>query len=68
LQIDGLDDNGAVTTTTSGWVMGTVNAGSRGYFYLPIPATAKTYRATVQSYDKVALQSPRPEPPRNEAP
>jgi len=30
-------------------------AGGRGYFYDPIPAPAKTYRATVQSFDKVAV-------------
>ncbi len=68
VQIEGLDDNGAVTTSTSGWVMGTINAGSRGYFSLPMSSAAKTYRATVQSYDKVALQSPRPAPAASQAP
>jgi len=41
-------------------VIGDVKAGGRGYFYVPIPAPAKTYRATVQSFDKVAVEAPGP--------
>jgi hypothetical protein len=43
--------------------MGDVKAGGRGYFYVPVSSPAKTYRATVQSFDKVTLEAPRVEAP-----
>ena len=52
-----------MTASASGWVIGDVKAGGRGYFYVPIPAPAKTYRATVQSFDKVAVEAPQVQAP-----
>jgi hypothetical protein len=63
LRVDGVDANGTVTASVSGWVMGDVEAGGRGYFYVPVSSAAKTYRATVQSFDKVAIEAPRFEAP-----
>ena len=50
---------GTVTDTSMGWVIGNVRAGGRGYFYVPVSTPAPTYRATVQSYDKIAIDSPQ---------
>jgi hypothetical protein len=44
-------------------VIGDVKAGGRGYFWVPVSSPAKTYRATVQSFDKVAVEAPRAEAP-----
>jgi len=63
LHVESVDGSGAVTTSASGWVVGDVEAGGRGWFYVPVSSPAATYRATVQSFDKVA-----PLPPRLEAP
>jgi hypothetical protein len=63
LRVDGVDASGTVTASASGWVMGDVKAGGRGYFYVPVSQPAKTYRATVQSFDKVAVEAPRIEAP-----
>jgi hypothetical protein len=38
-----------------------VKAGGRGYFYVPVSSAASTYRATVLSFDKVAVEMPRTE-------
>jgi hypothetical protein len=58
LRVEGVDANGTVTASASGWVMGNVQAGGRGYFYVPVSSPAMTYRATVQSFDKVAVEAP----------
>jgi len=63
LRVDGVDANGTVTASVSGWVIGDVEAGGHGYFYVPVSSTAKTYRATVQSFDKIAIEAPRFEAP-----
>ncbi|PYO07389.1 MAG: hypothetical protein DMD75_20960 [Candidatus Rokuibacteriota bacterium] len=63
LRVDGVDANGTVTASASGWVVGDVKAGDRGYFYVPVSSPATTYRATVQSFDKVAVEAPRFEAP-----
>jgi len=63
LRVLSVDPNGTVTNESSGWVVGDVRAGGRSYFYVPVPAHAASYRATVQSFDKVGLESPRPEAP-----
>ena len=63
LRVDGVDANGTVTASVSGWVMGDVEAGGHGYFYVPVSSAAKTYRATVQSFDKIAIEAPRVEAP-----
>lgn len=57
LQVDSIDANGTVITSASGWVLGDVGAGGRGYFYVPISAPAPTYRASVQGFDKVMLDT-----------
>jgi hypothetical protein len=63
LQVDSLDANGSLIASASGWVVGDVAAGGRGYFYVPISAQAATYRATVQRFDKVTAGSSAPEAP-----
>jgi len=63
LRVDGVGANGTVTASLSGWVMGDVEAGGHGYFYVPVSSAAKTYRATVQSFDKIAIEAPRFEAP-----
>src|SRR5919109_402854 len=56
LRVESVDANGAVTGAASGWVVGDVKAGGRGYFYVPVSSPAATYRASVQSFDKVVLE------------
>jgi hypothetical protein len=63
LRVDSVDDDGRVIASASGWVIGDVKAGGRGYFWVPVSSPAKTYRATVQSFDKVAAEAPRIEAP-----
>ena len=63
LRLESVDVNGAVTASASGWVIGDVKAGGRGYFYVAVSSPATTYRATVQSFDKVAVEAPRFEAP-----
>jgi hypothetical protein len=63
LRVEGVDANGTVTASTSGWVIGDVKAGGRGYFYVSVSSPAKSYRATVQSFDKVTFEAPRVEAP-----
>jgi hypothetical protein len=63
LRVETIDSSGAVTGETSGWVVGDVRAGGRGYFFVPVSAPATSYRATVQSFDKVGLEVQRPEAP-----
>jgi len=63
LRVDSVDGDGTVIASASGWVIGDVKAGGRGYFWVPVSSPAKTYRATVQSFDKVAVEAPRAEAP-----
>jgi hypothetical protein len=63
LRVESVDPNGGVTASASGWVIGDVRAGGRGYFYVPVSAPAEMYRVTVQSFDKVAVEAPRGEAP-----
>jgi hypothetical protein len=63
VQVDSIDAAGAVVASASGWVLGDVAAGGRGYFYVPVSAQAPTYRPTVQTFDKVMLEVPAPQAP-----
>ena len=63
LRVESVDANGTVTSSASGWVVGDVNAGGRAYFYVPVATPAATYRASVQSFDKVRLETPTLEAP-----
>lgn len=63
LRVDSVDGDGTVTASASGWVIGDVKAGGRGYFWVPISSPSKTYRVTVQSFDKVSVEVPRIEAP-----
>jgi hypothetical protein len=59
LRVESVDAAGTVTDTSSGWVIGNVRAGGRGYFYVAVSTAGTTYRASVQSFDKVALDAPQ---------
>ena len=63
LRVESVDPTGTVTGEAYGWVVGDVRAGGRGYFFVLVSSRAATYRATVQSFDKVALEAPKPEAP-----
>jgi len=63
LRVDSVDGDGTVIASASGWVIGDVKAGGRGYFWVPVSSPAKTYRVTVQSFDMVAVEAPRAEAP-----
>jgi hypothetical protein len=63
LQIDSIDANGTLVASASGWVVGDVPARGRGYFYVPVSRPAGSYRATVRTFDKVALEAPAPQAP-----
>ncbi len=64
VRVDSVDTNGTVIASAAGWVLGNVNVGGRGYFYVPVSSPAPTYRVSVQSFDTVARESPvqAPEP------
>jgi hypothetical protein len=57
VRVETLDATGAVTGESSGWVVGGVKGGGRAYFYVPVSSPAASYRASVQSYHKVGLES-----------
>src|SRR5262245_63799462 len=40
LRVDSVDTNGMVTASASGWVVGDVKAGGRGYLYVAVSARA----------------------------
>jgi hypothetical protein len=63
LQLDSIDANGTLMASASGWVLGDVPAGGRGYFYVPVSAHAATYRASVQAFHKVMLETAAPQAP-----
>ena len=63
LRIESVDASGTVTGEGSGWVLGDVKAGGRGYFFVLVSPGAATYRATVQSFDRIMLEPPRLEAP-----
>jgi hypothetical protein len=63
LQVDSIDANGTPVASASGWVLGDVAAGGRGYFYVPISTQAATYRPSVQTFDKVMREVPAPQAP-----
>ena len=49
LRVDGLDETGAVVSTSTGYVFGTVPAFNRTYFEVSVP-TASSYRVAVSSF------------------
>jgi hypothetical protein len=63
LRIDSVDADGTLVASASGWVLGDVAAGGRGYFHVPVSAQAATYRPSVQRFDKVMLEVPAPQAP-----
>jgi hypothetical protein len=63
LQVDSLDANGTLIASASGWVLGDVPAGGRGYFYVSVSAPAATYRARVQAFNKVMREPLAPQAP-----
>jgi hypothetical protein len=63
LRIDSVDAAGTVVASATGWVLGDVAAGGRGYFHVPVSAQALTYRPSVQTFDKVMREVPAPQAP-----
>lgn len=62
LWVDSVDTNGTVIASATGWVLGNVNAGGRGYFYVAVSSPAPTYRVSVQIQSREApVQAPEPE-------
>ena len=59
LRVESVDASGTVTDSSSGWVIGNVRAGGRGYFFVPVSTAGTTYRASVQSFDKIAIDAPQ---------
>jgi hypothetical protein len=62
LRVESMDPTGGVTAESYGWVVGDVKAGGRGYFFVLVPSRAATYHATVESFNKVALEAPTEAP------
>jgi hypothetical protein len=62
LRVENVDPTGVVTGESYGWVVGDVKAGGRGYFFVLVSSRAATYRATVESFNKVALEAPTEAP------
>jgi hypothetical protein len=62
VQVECVDGEGTVTSSSVGWVLGTVRAGDRGYFYVPVASRAAAYRVTVQSFNKIARETPQQSP------
>ena len=58
VQVDCIDKAGAVTSSSTGWVLGTVRSGDQGYFYVPVASRAASYRVTVQSFNRAQQQAP----------
>jgi hypothetical protein len=63
VQVDSLDANGAVVSSSSGWMLGSVNAGGRGYFFVPVSSPAASYRASVRAFDRVTPEVGTPQAP-----
>ena len=63
LRVESVDGTGGVAGESYGWVVGDVKAGGRGYFFVLVSSGAATYRATVESFNKVALEAPQLEAP-----
>jgi hypothetical protein len=59
LRVDSVDVNGTLIASASGWVLGDVPAGGRGYFYVPVAAPGVTYRPSVEAFNKVMLEAPQ---------
>jgi hypothetical protein len=51
LLVETLDGSGAVVAHTTGFVVGMVHAGDRGYFEVPLKVTGTSYRVRVTSLD-----------------
>jgi hypothetical protein len=53
VMIEGLDAGGQVTSTSQTQVMGQIDPGGRGYFEVPAPRGAASYRLRVISFDPI---------------
>ena len=51
LRIEQLDASARTVATRGTWVPGTLQNGDRRYFEVAVPATAATYRVSVESFD-----------------
>lgn len=58
LRVESVDPAGQVTGEAYGWVLGNVPAGGRAYFFVPVSTRGASYRATVESFDKVSIEVP----------
>ena len=53
LLVEGLDGAGQVISTTHTQVVGSISPGARGYFEVPAPQGASSYRLRLISFDPV---------------
>jgi hypothetical protein len=53
LQVEGLDGAGQVTSTMLTQIVGSIPPGSRGYFEVPAPNGAASYRIRLISFDPI---------------
>jgi len=57
LQVEVLDDAGAVQERVFGWVPGDVPSNGRAYFFVSVPKRGAAYRIKVMSYFLVAREA-----------
>jgi len=58
LHIVGIDADGRAVAETSAWVFGTIQAGGRGYFIVPLTTPAADFRINVISFDELSREGP----------
>jgi hypothetical protein len=58
LHIVAMDADGRAVAETSAWVFGTIQAGGRGYFIVPLTTPAADFRVNVISFDELSREGP----------
>lgn len=56
LHVEVVDTAGQRVSERNAWIYGVIDAGGRGYFVLPLPASGQTYTITVESFDLLSRQ------------
>jgi hypothetical protein len=58
LHVVAVDADGRAVAETSAWVFGTIQAGGRGYFIVPLTTPAADFRVNVISFDELSREGP----------